>query len=158
MISFCNTSFLSKTKNEKEQWLEYYGLKENMFVKDGESSIQLEWNDRYSDDKFNAIPDCYSPDSNYLVQHPFYGEPEEESLLVRMVDSSAARLLYLSPGSSAEAVIWKNKYTFEIMGFDNCCPDITPTIWHYNLKKNTCTVMSAKKLHLSKPIYKWRNN
>jgi hypothetical protein len=164
-------SFIDKDLNEYGKWLKFYGLKDEYFKQVGANiSKNFEWKSydlEIEDRKLYNNLFFYSSDSTYFLDLDSYsiildkdsvgeltwmaGDPESKVQIVRNKDLSASTLLYFGTDSYVETAIWRNKYLFELFGFQIRNNIYIPSSWKFNLSKNTLTLWVSKKTFTARP-------
>jgi hypothetical protein len=171
IVILLTTSFVHKDLNEYGKWLKFYNLIDEDFKQVGvDIQIKLEYKpfDMTTEDKklYDSLF-FYSPDLTYFLDLYSYGiiidkdskgnltlgggDPESKVQLVIKKKLSAATLLFFGTSGFTETAIWRNKFLFEIMGFQISNGKYIPTIWKFDLEKMVYKVFESKKTFNKRP-------
>ena len=155
-IIVVTTSFVHKDLNEYGQWLQFYNIKDEDFKQvgtDRQLKLNLEvYNLSKETKQLYESLFFYSPDSIFFLDLYSYriilekdtksnltwsgGDSETKVQLVKTKSLTSSTLLFIGSIGFIETAIWRNKYLFEVFGFQEEQDKYIPTIWKYDLKKN----------------------
>jgi hypothetical protein len=168
-IILLTTSFVSKDLNEYGKWLKFYGLKDEDFQKKGvEQILNLSWKSFDEDKKLYDPLFFYSVDLTYFLDLYSYnilldknpkgiitwqgGDPESRLQIVKTKKLDASTLLFFGPSGFFETAVWRNEFSFDIMGFIINEKNIyIPTLWKFDLNKMTYQEFESKKISKKRP-------